>query len=645
MILLSGHSLTPERKIPVEALSLQLKERDSTATLTPADMTGIGVNSWMKDDTEPGAGIVWRVKSIAQAFATRTPTVQLEHAIQTLRDVVLFGEHKAAQITGNANAESCTAGQAVRYILARQSDWVLGAFDYESVRNPYKFDGDSLFDCLETVSNSLQDAWWSYDMSVYPFRLNITRKSAEIGSEMRAGRNLRTITKTIDRSGMYTRFYPIGKDDLHIPGDYMEQNANLYGVVSKVETDSSIDSVEELQRWARERLAMHAEPTVTIDVDGLELADATGESMDRLKLGKPCRIPLPEFGTEITERITTLNYQDKVHQPEVVRVTLANNRTDLTKIIADAIKGGSGGRGGRTSTKQSKEDHAWFEDTNDHVAMCAIGIIGTDAQGNPNWTRLSRLEVNENGIYGEVKSVQGEVEVAKTNISANEYQIKLEAERAKTAEGDLHSSITVTAKAIELEVTRAKAAEGTMSSRITQTADSITAEVTRATAAEGNLSSRITQTADAITAEVTRATAAEGNLSSRITVNAQGIETKVSKNGVISSINQSAEEVSINASRINLTGYVTASELASTNASIENLKTGVTRASYLKTEQFNISDNYFTLDGTNARWRSYSARWCSLGGEHTFNDSGGTGYTGRLVTGYTDTTIYYLGHT
>ena len=620
MILLSGHSLTPERKIPVEALGLQLKERDSTATLTPADMTGIGVNSWMKDDTEPGAGIVWRVKSIAQAFATRTPTVQLEHAIQTLRDVVLFGEHKAAQITGNAKAESCTAGQAVRYILARQSDWVLGAFDYEGVSNPYKFDGDSLFDCLETVSNSLQDAWWSYDMSVYPFRLNITRKSAEIGSEMRAGRNLRTITKTIDRSGMYTRFYPIGKDDLHIPGDYMEQNANLYGVVSKVETDSSIDSVEELQRWARERLAMHAEPTVTIDVDGLELADATGESMDRLKLGKPCRIPLPEFGTEITERIVTLNYQDKVHQPEVVRVTLANNRTDLTKIIADAIKGGSGGRGGRTSTKQSKEDHAWFEDTNDHVAMCAIGIIGTDAQGNPNWTRLSRLEVNENGIYGEVKSVQGEVEIAKTNISQNEYAIKLEAQRAVGAEGKLQSAITVEAGRITSEVTARQNADNAMSSRITQTANQITAEVTRATRAEGQLSSRIT-------------------------VNAQGIETKVSKNGVISSINQSAESVTINASKINLTGYVTASDLASTNAAISNLTTGVTRASYLKTVQFNISDNYFTLDGTNARWRSYSARWCSLGGEHTFNDSGGTGYTGRLVTGYTDTTIYYLGHT
>ena len=77
MILLNGHSLAPKRKIPLEAMSLQLKERDSTATMVPADMTGIGIGSWVKDETEPGAGIVWRVKSIGEAYATRTTTVQL----------------------------------------------------------------------------------------------------------------------------------------------------------------------------------------------------------------------------------------------------------------------------------------------------------------------------------------------------------------------------------------------------------------------------------------------------------------------------------------------------------------------------------------------------------------------------------------
>lgn len=421
MILLNGRSLTPKRKIPLEAMSIQLRERDSTATMTPADMTGIQVNSWVRDETEPGKGIVWRVRSISQAFATKTPTVQLEHTIVTLKDVILFGEHKADAITGNAKATTCTAEQAIRYILRKQNDWTLGAFDFKNVSNPYKFDGDTLFEAIETVTNSLQDAWWDYDFSTYPFKLNIRKKNSTKECELRARRNLKTITKSIDKSGMYTRFYPIGQKDLHIDGDYVEKNAETYGVISHVETDQSITDKAELRRWAEEQLKLHAEPTVTIDVEGLELADATGEKMDRMKLGAVCGIPLPEYGTEINERIVSLTYQDKIRNPEVVKITLANNRTDVTKIIADVIR--KGGRGGRASAKKEKEDFAWFEDTTQHVAMCAKGIIGTDAKGEPNWIRLTNLIADGEGIHGIVQSIQNKTVLYETRFDQNEKSI------------------------------------------------------------------------------------------------------------------------------------------------------------------------------------------------------------------------------
>lgn len=52
----------------------------------------------------------------------------------------------------------------------------------------------------------------------------------------------------------------------------------------------------------------------------------------------------------------------------------------------------------------------------------------------------------------------------------------------------------------------------------------------------------------------------ENNLQSQITQNAEGIQTKVSKDNVISEINQSAEEVSIKADKISLEGAVTVNE-------------------------------------------------------------------------------------
>ena len=528
MILLSGHSLTQARRVPVEALSLNLKERESTAAMTPADMTGIGTESWFLDDVNPGGGIVWRVKSIEQAFATDTPTVHLEHVINTLRDRILFGEITPADISGNPSAEKCSAEQTVRYILSRQSDWRLGNFGY-NVSNPYKFDGDTLYDALVKVSNSLDECWWSFDMSQYPFVLNIIQKPAGVTCEMRAGRNLTAITKIVDKSGMYTRFYPIGKDDLHISTEYVSRNENIYGIISKVEVDPSKETEEELRRWADERLKKHAEPTVTVTAEGFELADATGESLDRLTLGRLCRIPLTEFNTTIEERIVELNYPDKAHNPENVQITLANNQDDLAAIIADTINngGGSSGSFGRAGARQQKEDHAWIEDTEDHVALCAEGIVGYDANGKPNWKILSQIVVDGKGIHQSVEEIQRGNVIRDTKIEQNERAITLEANNRVNADNELQGKITVEADRITQEVTQRKNGDEALSGRITVEANRITQEVTDRTNADSTLSGRITTEAGRITAEVTRAKGAEDVLSGRLTITENAITQEV----------------------------------------------------------------------------------------------------------------------
>ena len=447
MILLSGHSLTQARPVPLESLSVTLKERDATATMNPADMDGIGVNSWFKSDSGPGEGTVWRVSNIRQNFGSRTPTVELEHAINTLRDRILFGEVKASDISGSS---TCTAQQAINYILNKQSDWVLYQIDY-NVSAPYKFDGDSLFDAIETVCKTLSDCWWDYDMSVYPFRLKIIQKPTGVDSELNPARNLVTLNRTIDKSGMYTRLYPIGKDDLHLTGSgYVEKNTSTYGVIERTESDNTQETAAELLAWATERLNRHAEPVVTVEAEGLELVRATGESLDRLQLGRICRIPLSEFSTTIQERIIELNYPDALFQPESVRVKMGNQSEDVVNIIAESMK--SAGRGGRASSRQSKEDHAWIEDTDTHVSLCALGIIGRDASGKPNWTRLSEITVGEDGIYQGVTSLQGDMVVAQAAITVNERAITAEVTRATGAESSLSGQLTVEAGKVSMVV-------------------------------------------------------------------------------------------------------------------------------------------------------------------------------------------------
>ncbi|MBR3927748.1 MAG: phage tail protein [Clostridia bacterium] len=88
---------------------------------------------------------------------------------------------------------------------------------------------------------------------------------------------------------------------------------------------------------------------------------------------------------------------------------------------------------------------------------------------------------------------------------------------------------------------------------------------------------------------------------SSIKVNADNIELKVNKNGVISSINQSAEQVKISASKVVLSGYVTASEFNATIASLwdaeityidaATVDAGTVNTSFLTASSFTLANH------------------------------------------------------
>ena len=450
IVLLNGHSLTAKDRFTAEKFSLNLSERQSTATITIGpEAPVIGVDNWLLDEDEPGAGIVWRVKSIDTSYETNTRTLNCEHVINTLRDRILFGEHKPSNIANNPRVSSCTATQAARYILQQQSDWTLGTVGYTKSA-PYNFNGEDLFSAMETVTGSLLDAEWTYDLTRYPFVLNIKPKATAVSCEMRMDRNIRTLRKTIDRTRMFTRFYPIGKNNKQLPEKFVSKNENLYGVVSKVETDQEKDTDAKLRDWANEKLNNHAEPLVTVTVSGLELSSATGEALDKLTLGTVCRVPLPEFNTTITERITKISWSDKVTDSMNVSITLANQVEDVASIVNNLIK--SGGSAGRAGAKKSEEDHAWFVDTDKHVGMVAEAVAGPGAA--TNWSRVSEVIVDGQGIHQRVTKAEGDIVVAESKIEANENAITLETRSRLSAEEDLLGRISVESGRVSMLVSK-----------------------------------------------------------------------------------------------------------------------------------------------------------------------------------------------
>lgn len=444
---MSGQSLTKADWFMPEKMGLNLEERRSTATLTLGpEAPAISGGDWLLDETEPGAGIVWRVKTINTQYDTNTRTATLEHIAATLQDLLMFGETKATAMRASgstAPAGKCYAAEAIDYILSKHSLWTKGtvAAAFQTVSNPYNFNGDNLFAALETVTSSLEGCYWEFDLSAIPFKINFLQLSQDVDSEMRMGRNITTLRRTVDTSRMYTRFYPIGKKDLHVTGNYVSRNENLYGVKEKVETDQSKTTAEELTAWANERLRKHAEPSVTVTISGQELSAATGEALDHFTINKQCRVPLPEYGTTITEKVTKLSWSDKITAPEAVTVTLANLREDLASIINNA--NAAGARGGRVSATEAKEDHAWIVDTEDHVAIIAEAVGGSvvmDGQ-EVNWSRVASILVDGNGIHQRVTEAAGDATLSKTWIDQNGESVLAGVQKVGTLED----------KAVELE--------------------------------------------------------------------------------------------------------------------------------------------------------------------------------------------------
>lgn len=185
------------------------------------------------------------------------------------------------------------------------------------------------------------------------------------------------------------------------------------------------------------------------------------------------------------------------------------------------------------------------------------------ASGSAADTTTGRRGGGGSGGKSAMENIISEFE---TEIAANQYEISLRAyQRDMTNVENIlrQAGMSINAQGVLIYAddnpnmlgAKLEVQAGEISSLVTKTGvDSLGASET--------LYSKITQNADGITSEVSRATGAESALSSRITQNANAITLKVSAGDIASTINQTAQGVLIQASKIDLDGYVRASELA-----------------------------------------------------------------------------------
>ena len=403
---------------------------------------------WVNIETPQGEELIMRVRSVEHAYDLDTAKLQLEHAICTLKDELLFGEYKASDLGGGTKVAPATA---IETILSNQSVWQLGTCEYTD-EQPYELNSVTLYDGISTICSAMTDYYWTFDTSALPFTLNVLHRPTERSCEMREARNISTLRMTVNKGQMYTRYYPVGAKNINIKsvnGDvpYIEKNTEIYGVISKTEVDQTVKSKDILLAQAQAKLERHCEPEVNVTISGFDLSQATGEPLDRLTIGAVCGIPLHEYGTTINERIVSLQWRDIVTQPQAVTVTLGNRKSDAATIIAQMAK--SGGGGAAAAAKEEEEDYAYLVDTKYQAGAIAKAVIGTDEHGDPNWSRVAQILAEGNSIDAKVNIVVKDVDGGGNELNSASIVAGIN-DYVKNAKGQSQSYVKINADVVEL---------------------------------------------------------------------------------------------------------------------------------------------------------------------------------------------------
>lgn len=297
----------------------------STAEMTLVDCENtVQVGQYVELYTEQGSAGIYRITVLDTDFGGRT-VATLEHGLTTLSDAIMTGEGK----------EESTPRALLKKLLDCQATimWQLGTIEVpDSVTLTWEYDYSNVLESLVNVLNQLPEYALSFDQTTFPWTLNLVKLAGDDACECRLNRNLESVTLSTDYSELCTRLYIPGAD-APLDADTIGQ----WGVVARSMIADEAIGEEALTREGSAYLEAHKNPMVTVEMDAIDLYEATGEPFDRFYLGRICRVCLPGYSTVLRHRVVRLSYPSVYREPGRVKVTLANPASSAVSTLAGLI--------------------------------------------------------------------------------------------------------------------------------------------------------------------------------------------------------------------------------------------------------------------------------------------------------------------
>lgn len=372
------------RIAPVKlALTLNLPPLSKATMNVPPGEHEIKVRDFLELFSPHGSAGLFRVTEVATSYGSKGgQTVYLEHAFGTLADSLAIG----------TQSMSAPVATVIATLLETQNErhWVLGDCeipeDYELI---YDYSYDNLLQAITNLTKHFPDGYaWEFDTTRYPFVMHLRKMPDDDSCECRMNRNLTSATLTIDASSLCTRVLPFGAGEgtdrmtlTNLTGSQHldSPNAEVWGYVSRTFTAEDIYDAITLRDVAQRYLDRYDHPLVSVRMDAMDLARATGESFDRFRLGRVCRLALPDYGVTMRERVIQTKWPDVYGKPQKVDVTLANRIRTASDEIAELMREATNSKilGGQVITTTK-------EGFNDEVTPTAVFIQYFDVEGYGN---------------------------------------------------------------------------------------------------------------------------------------------------------------------------------------------------------------------------------------------------------------------
>lgn len=512
-----------------------------TASITLDDASGIEMRSFVRVYTHKGSAGVFRVAGKETMYGGDASRVELEHGITVLGDALVPGEGK----------KKGTITEILSFLLGYQTAkigstamWTLGTVAATKTLE-YAYDNTNVYSAILDVMDKLPTHRLEYDQSAFPWVLSVVAVDTQPSCECRLSRNVSSARVTLDDEELTTRVYCS-----RLEGGYMQLEDNpRYGIIARSIEASEEVAIEEVQSTIRQYLQERSEPMISVEIDAQELSEITGEPLDSFGIGRVLRLALPEYGITLNEVIVSISYEAAIEKPEAVRLTLANLVSDVSSRLAGLIIGNKQGermfQRVKTIEKQvfaynetaerfyelDEKLHWWFGEVGIDLdaETASVGIFATSRDLTAVSDRVARAELILDGDEG-VAGLVARVENNERNLF----------------------SVTNRVTSAELILNGNDATAGLVA-RVTENEEEISAAMLLLNGEEGSIG-LISKTDQAYnTLFLTR----------------DGLLSTISRDGLISTINQTAEEVTITASKINLSGYVTATQLESELAEFE----------------------------------------------------------------------------